>query len=281
MDEDAFDISPEWVLPLDLTAGPKPNPGNYTENGYEDASIRVRLEEIVYDEKTTLHVAYIQIADASQFRTGVVNPSKLGTTKTETVAYMAKKYNAVIALNGDYYVDDPDKTTFEYRMTTKIRGKRNRTKDILIIDDAGDFHFYIKSKGLDDAPAELKAAGRKLVNGFTFGPALIADGELLDLDDNYGYNPHGHEPRTAIGQTGPLSYVFVVVSCKGRNDGSGLSHSQLAEEMLKLGCINGYNLDGGNSAEMIFGEKMIKGSPNASQRGLSDIIYFATLVPEE
>ena len=50
--------------------------------------------------------------------------------------------------------------------------------------------------------SELKKQGRKLVNAFTFGPALVKDGEKLELDPEYGYNPGGREPRAAIGQKG-------------------------------------------------------------------------------
>ena len=126
----------------------------------------------------------------------------------------------------------------------------------------------------------MKSRGGTLVNAFTFGPALVKDGELLAIDDNYGYNPHGREPRAAIGQTGPLSYVMVVVSAKDRSGNSGLSQKALGELMYDLGCVQAFNLDGGNSAEMCFGETIIKGMPGGSERGLSDIIYFATGVPE-
>ena len=108
----------------------------------------------------------------------------------------------------------------------------------------------------------------------------MKDGQLLELDDNYGYNPGGREPRAAIGQLGPLSYVLVIVQGKGRNDGTGLSQGKLAEYMYNLGCVQAFNLDGGNSAEMVFGDQIIKGMPNGDERTLSDIIYFATAQPE-
>ena len=192
---------------------------------------------------------------------------------------MAEAYHAVIALNGDNYTDKPEKTTFEYRMTNKIRSKANKTKDILIIDDLGDFHLFIQSKGIKEYPEQMKKEGRKMVNAFTFGPALVKDGQLLELDDNYGYNPHGREPRAAIGQTGPLSYVLVIVQAKGRDGKTGMSQHKLAEFMYELGCVQAFNLDGGNSAEMVFEERIFKGMPDGDERPLSDIIYFATLQP--
>ena len=273
------DHASQYVLPLDFSPAPAPNPDLFTEDGYEDETISVKLEHQEMEDGTKMHVAYIKIADASQLRTGVANPEKVGSTRTKTVKTMAKTYNAVIAINGDNYADAPKKTTFEYRMTQKIRSKGNNLKDILIIDDQGDFHLFVKSKGIKEFPDELKKQGRKLVNAFTFGPALVKDGELLELDPEYGYNPGGREPRAAIGQTGTLSYVMVIIEAKDRSGKSGFSQSKLAEFMYGLGCVQAFNLDGGNSAEMVFGEQNIKGMPGGDERTLSDIIYFATAKP--
>lgn len=276
LDEGEFASHPEWALPLGFTPGCEPKAEQYTENGYEDESIRVKTEHQEMDDGTKIHIAYVHIADPSQLRTGVVNPEKLGSSKTASVSALAKKYNAVIAINGDNYVDKPEKTTFEYRMTNKIRSKTNRTKDILVIDDQGDFHLFPKSQGIKEFPNELKKMDRKLVNAFTFGPALVIDGELMEIDENYGYNPHGREPRAAIGQMGPLSYVLVVVEAKDRSGSSGFSQTKLGEFMHELGCKQAFNLDGGNSAEMVFGDQVIKGMAGGDERGLSDIIYFAS-----
>ena len=49
--------------------------------------------------------------------------------------------------------------------------------------------------------------------------------------------------------------------------------------MYSIGCVQAFNLDGGNSAEMVFGEQIIKGMPGGDERTLSDIIYFATMQP--
>lgn len=284
LDEDgqndgSFEAHPEWKLPMDFTVPPAPDAALYTEDSYEDETISVKLEHQEMDDGTKMHVAYIRIADPSQLRTGVANPEKPASTRTKTVRSMARNYNAVIALNGDNYTDNPKKTTFEYRMTTKIRSNSNKLKDILIIDDLGDFHLFVQSQGIKEYPEIMKKEGRKLINAFTFGPALVKDGKLLELDEDYGYNPNGREPRTAIGQMGPLSYVMVLIEAKDRSGKTGFSQGKLAEFMYNLGCVQAFNLDGGNSAEMVFGEQVIKGQPGGDERTLSDIIYFATMQP--
>lgn len=280
VEEGEFPSRPEWALPLDFTVPPAPKEELFTEDSYEDDSISVKLEEDRLEDGTVVYIARVRIADASQLRTAVGNPEKLGSTKARTVSYLARENNAVIALNGDNYIDKPEKTTFEYRMTQKIRSKANRTKDILVIDNKGDFHLFVKSEGIKEFPAELKKNGLSLVNAFTFGPALVKDGQLMDLDENYGYNPGGREPRAAIGQTGPLSYVMVIVQAQDRQGNTGFSQHKLAEYMYGLGCVQAFNLDGGNSAEMVLGSRIIKGMPNGDERTLSDIIYFATSQPE-
>lgn len=292
LEEGQFASNPDWALPIDFTPGTVPNPELYTEDGYEDESIRVKMEHREFDEGTKIHIAYVQIADASQLRTGVYKPERLGDSKPMAVAAISKMYHPVICINGDNYSNDAAKTTYEYRMGQKIRSRGNKKKDILFIDDKGDFHVFLKSADLDTGEVDKKGktvwkqpdeweaeTGRKLINAFTFGPALVKDGELLEMDPEYSYNPKGREPRAAIGQTGPLSYVLVIVDSKERNAGYGFSHQKLAELMHELGCVQAYNLDGGNSAEMIFGEQSYKGMPNGSPRSINDIIYFATSQP--
>lgn len=292
--EGELHINPEWKLPLDFSVPPLPNPDKYTENGYEDQSIRVAMETRDING-ITVHIAFVRIADASQLRTAVAGTAQ--NNKTVLFKALARDTRAIVAINGDRYTSDAKKTTFEYRMTEKIRSKTNNLKDILIIDDLGDFHLFIKSQGLhkDDKPYfvnVMKEEGRQVVNAFTFGPALVKDGELLTVDEHYGYNPHGREPRSAIGQTGPLSYVIVLV--EGRtsgNDKAGISQQGLAQIMYDLGCVQAYNLDGGNTSEMIFcgpadeygkltTRLYFEGDQVAGDRQQKDIIYFATAVPE-
>ena len=160
------------------------------------------------------------------------------------------------------------------------KAKTNKKKDILFIDENGDFHLFIKSNQADmDA---FKATGLSVINAFTFGPALVKDGQLLNVDKEYGYNPNGKEPRMAIGQVDKLTYV--VALAEGRSSSSnGVTQQALADFMFnELHCTQAYNLDGGNSATMIFnGEYYQTGRTIKNERQQSDFIYFATAVDPE
>jgi len=262
----------EYSLPVDFTPGFEPNPALFTEDGYEDDSIRVQME--TREENGVIwRIAWVEIAHPSQLRTAIAG-KKLTSKTTARVAAMAEKNNAIVAINGDNFVDNTAATSFEYRMGQKLRNKSNKLRDILIIDENGDFHTFIRSQGLDD----FLASEHTIVNAFTFGPALVQEGNLLTTDKEYKYNPNGREPRSAIGQLAPLSYVMVVA--EGRNESSGVTHQELADFMHALGCWEAYNLDGGGSAAMVYNGEYFN-ELSSSERSLSDIIYFATAVDPE
>ena len=275
-------IPDSWKLPLDFSVPPMPDPEGFSENGYEDSSIRVRIETMQTRE-STVHVAYVEIADASQLRTATAYGVK--SSRALKMYNIAKQNNAVIAMNGDLFIEMPEKKRFEVRMTEKIpkRSKTSKVKDTLIIDKNGDFHLFVLSEGMEEY---VSKHGSEIVNAFMFGPALVVDGEI-NTHKEYDYNRKGHDARSAIGQTGPLSYVMIVVEARGKSE--GLTHEELAELMQELGCRQAYNLDGGNTAEMIMigpdPEQVMfhkKGDQTASDfRSQSDIIYFATAVPED
>ncbi len=281
-------IPAEWELPLDFSVPPSPDPDHFTEDGYEDESIRVRVE-MREMKGTDVHIAFVEIASASQLRTSTWKGIK--SSHTGKISTMAKAVNAVIAINGDYFSQDPGNKAFEIRMTQTVTAGKKRNKilrsfDTLIIDQEGNFHIGLNR---DESEKIRDKYEGKIVNAFTFGPGLVVDGVIPEMDTHYFYNPNGREPRSAIGQTGPLSYVLVVVAGRGKNgDNGGVNHQELAEIMLELGCTQAYNLDGGNSAEMImYGPEPdqvkfhFKGQITGKEREQSDIIYFATAVPVE
>lgn len=284
-----------FALPLDLTPGPALNAACFTEEGYQDASITVTMETRE-DDGVIWRIAYVEIQDPSQLRAGLAGDfNKKGvytSTKTAKVKALAEKNNAVVALNGDYFADDQVKRCFEIRMFEAVNSKvpkTNKTKDILIIDEFGDFHTFIKSEGItvdkkaklnDSLQDHITAEGveGRIMHAFTFGPALVQNGNHLEVDTGYGYNPNGREPRSAIGQMGPLSYVMVIA--EGRGDSVGVTHQELADFMFLLGCEEAYNLDGGGTAALYYNGDYYNDLAG-SERALSDIIYFASAVTEE
>lgn len=262
------------VLPMDFSAAPAPNPDLFTENGYEDETITVQMSrEEIGDAR--FNIARVKIKDASQLRIGL--SADFGKKKTNRISTMAKNQNAVVAIGGDYYLNEEG--GYVVRMGETYRKKPLKSRDMLITDDAGDFHILKNSD-----PAQLKAllsGERKIVNVFNFGPALVIDGKLQDMPEKYNYNIHGKEPRCAIGQLGTLEYLLVVVDGRGAAGSDGCTVAELAQFMADQGCVQAYNLDGGNSALMVFGRNNYSQKTVKAERSVSDIIYFATAVGAE
>ncbi len=286
----AEDVVEEVVLPDyeplpmdDFTFGHTAPEENFTEDGYEDATLSIRVEKIVTDTGTW-NVAHVRIVHPSQLRTVVTAKGK-----TNKISTMARASRAVLAIGGEYFASDEG--GFIVRMGKVIQSRKTpyETRDLLCIDENGDFHILVRkrdaknngrSKSINpEFAAQLKrlTAEHTLVNVFDFGPALIIDGVVQPLPDTYAFNLKHREPRCAIGQVGPLEYVVVVVDA-ARDGKSGATYEELAAFMAEQGCVQAYNLDGGNSALMFFHGANFSDKSASAERSVSDIIYFATLI---
>jgi Exopolysaccharide biosynthesis protein related to N-acetylglucosamine-1-phosphodiester alpha-N-acetylglucosaminidase len=258
-------------LPVDDTPGFVPDAAKFTETGYEDESITVVMEKY-HEHDTDINVARVTIKSPTQLRTALAG--KFGTTRTNRVTSLAEQNNAVVAMSGDYYANRD--RGYIVRQGVTYRKTPFKTLDMLIIDDLGDFHILVKSNA-----AELKAfleSDRTIVNALNFGPALVIDGVAQEIPSNYEFNPRGTEPRAAIGQLDTLTYMMVVVD--GRtDDNKGLRMSELADFMARMGCTQAFNLDGGNTATLVFNNQLYCDKSNSGERSVSDIIYFASAVP--
>ena len=258
-----------------------PDPALFTEtvdgdeiiSRYEDESISVTLWHVTVDD-ALFNVARIKIVDPSQLRTEVEKPYP---KQQNLVINMAARQNAVVAIGDDNY---KGRSAYIIRMGKVMQSSKKQTgRDMLLIDANGDFTILKNPTG-DEMTAVLEGEV-PIINTFSFGPALVIDGELQAIPSTKEYanklgNIGGVEPRCAIGQIGPLEYMMVVVD--GRlKDSDGCNGETLAQFMYEQGCVQAYNLDGGNSADMYFNGGFYSHA-KSNPRSLSGVIYFATLV---
>ncbi len=262
------DITP---LPWDDTPGYTPDPSRYAPDGYSDASIDVTILRNRRAD-ADFYTAYVKISHASQLRTGIAK--SMGSTRQKTTA-MAQHYNAVVAISGDFYLDSGRSKSLTIRQGVTLRDKVSKLYDILLIDDKGDFHI-VKRDQQDMLDFYLSGA-MTIQNAFSFGPALVVDGQRQEIPEKYSFAPHYKNPRAAIGQLGELSYVLVVVDGR-QEDSDGVTLEVLAQYMEEIGCVQAFNLDGGNSATLVLDGKIYNDKSLENQRSISDIIYFATTV---
>ncbi len=264
------------ALPMDFSAGPVPNPAGFTENGYQDESITVSMEHREIDG-SLYHVARVKIAHPSQLRTALAAP--IGTKKTNKTSTLARNNNAVVAMNADFYTNK-DKGNYLYVVrqgeTILFPPKDKGSLHVLIIDSKGDFHILTEDK-MNRFARMKEDKDNPILQAFTFGPALVVDGAVAPMPEPYMFDIRGRNPRAAIGQTGPLEYVLVVVD--GRiSESKGITAETLADFMLELGCVQAFNMDGGNSSALIFNNAFYSHDKTKSERSTSDILYFASAV---
>lgn len=245
------------------------NPAGFSEDGmrYHDDSIDVQAYMIrVYD--TPCAVIYVQIADPDQFRTELAKkyPSK-ATMRIDT---MGKRVHSIAAVNGDWFTYHSEGII--YRNGKLLRNRPDESYDGLVVDVNGDFHIIRPM--LEEEFAKLTVP---VMHSFAFGPALVKDGEVLEIVNR----KVTYKQRMGIGQVGPLTYVMVAADGPDQPNSVGLSVPQLAQLMHDLGAHTAYNLDGGQSTSMLMNKTKINGQAPKTMRAIGDIIYFVTSIPNE
>lgn len=260
-------------IPMEGAAPYAPHQEAYfpEQTGYHDDSLDVRVETFRRHD-TTVMAVYVRLSDPSQLRTAMA--AKPPSQKTMVVSTMAKRNNAVLAINGDYF-------SFHQHGIVVRGGKmwRNRPdgkRDILIIDENGDFTILPQCTG-EDYDRYTGTA----MHAFCFGPGLVVDGQALTSLEHadVGNAPAKATQRIALGQTGPLEYLIIATEGPENKGSVGFTILQMAELCQEMDCVNAYNLDGGSSSSVVLGGKKINALSTGKIRPVGDCIYFATLIP--
>ena len=242
---------------------------------YEDPSITVKITTGRFEE-TNYMVAYVKVTNPTQVRSTM--SGSYSTDDTIGGIAMAKATNAALAINGDFFSSRRN-VGYTARMGREYKNKCNGTYDVMVLDDMGNMHIILAPQKQDmiDFKAALEAEGRSIINGYTFGPGLVVNGEkqtgFVDMDNAADRAAQ----RMCLAQLGPLEYLCI--SSEGPEDpgSTGLTLEQFAELVASFeGITNAYNLDGGSSSTMVFNRDKVNSPNNPKRRPLKDIIYFAS-----
>ena len=244
----------------------RPVVGEPYDWSYQDAQRSIAINRVQSND-VVYFVADVQITDVSVFRaelSGGMAP----------VSALAKKAGAVLAINGDDY------GTHKYGVIVRngeLLRAHDTTRNLLALDANGDMHVKTDRKG-----EEYQKLGQQLLNAgvwqtFEFGPELVRDGQAVPFSPDFDVistKASRMEPRTAIGQIGPLHYLLVVVD--GRQDGYsvGMTLQELQTLFVDYGAQTAMNLDGGGSAEIWFQGEVLNKPAGGQERHVSDIICF-------
>ena len=275
-------------LPIDLGGGsplPFTYPYNTKNQFYEDPTIRVeRHQEVERTEfRCTYWYALITIKDPSQLRTASASEVKpFQDSQRNTCIVMARRKKAVIAINGDYCASFSGEKASNYilRQGTVYRDTITPGLDLLLVDEDGDFHVLTPDDTDLETVDKTQINGKKVINAFQFGPALVINGEpvadevLLDAARSPMHaKPEGRAQRMCICQIDHLHYMVLCCAFWGADL---VTLRNLAMSIAPVQTV--YTLDGGESSQMVFLGRQYNANANNNTdvRPITDIIYFAS-----
>ena len=176
---------------------------------------------------------------------------------------IAENRNALAAINGGFFdMDNGGSVTYFERDDSVI--SRNRTSDLKwAVPDSLINGALILNKNytleIESAKGErFYETSKKEAFVMVCGPLLIMDSLVQELPDmKFAAMRH---PRTCVGLTNE-SIIFMTVD--GRSEtAAGMNLSEVQYYMLKLGCLDAINLDGGGSTSMWTLEKGLVNNPS-------------------
>lgn len=243
-----------------------------TSPSYTSAGTSVTINTVTMGtgrDTVTYYVADIRLAEGTHLESAFSSGEYGG--KAEDTSEIALANKAIVAINGDYYSARDDGVII--RNGVLYRDDPARTGLAIYAD--GTMQVYDETKV---SAEDLLAAG--VWNTYSFGPALLVDGDIVEGIDSYEADPgarhgiQGENPRTGVGIMEAGHFVFVIVDGRDVGYSRGVTLTEFAQIFKDLGCTCAYNLDGGGSSTLYFmGEVVNEPSQERGERSVSDILF--------
>ena len=218
----------------------------------------------------------IKLADGSQIRRALSGGS-YGSSVHTRASDMARSVNAVAAINGDFYDYRRLGITVYQRKVYRVEPARVESA---FFTASGDMIFSHMGELAGEGEAQRFVDENDVVFGIAFGPILVENGELRQVPDYPVGEPNAQYSRSVIAQKDTLHYLLMTLGQEGRYT-HRTTVNETAQIILARGVRNAYTLDGGQTATLVFHGATFNRVDWDNERTMSDIIYFATAIPEE
>lgn len=231
-----------------------------TDTTYQSANVNVSFSTIRF-KQANVNIADVYVADISCLSNAFGYDSYgRGSKYTEHPTEIAKRWNAVATLSGDYCGGRDDGVVIRngvlYRDETVSR-------DVCVLYWDGTVKCFSPKEF--DAEAEMANGAYQAWN---FGPMLLTS-DSLNME-TFNSDVTSFHPRAIFGYYESGHYALITVD--GRSDESaGLSMEYCSILAYTLGLKQAYNLDGGESALLMKGSELF-GVPYKGGREVYDVL---------
>lgn len=240
----------------------------------DDTILVITWKEAVNGSAVTF--AEIKIADGSQIRRALAGNSYGSSVRMYATA-MAEDANAVIAINGDFY----DYRTLGITVYQRQLYRNNpKSVDSCFFTASGDMLFSHRGELTGEGETQRFLEDNDVVFAVAFGPILVENGELQQTASYPVGEIDAQYSRAAIAQKDHLHYLLMTVG-QEQNYTRRCTVNEAAKIIYDKGVVNAYALDGGQTATMAMQGTTVNRVDWDEERTMSDIIYFATAIPEE
>jgi len=218
----------------------------------------------------------VKVTDPSQFRRHLAG-GEFGSDMQYMTTEMAESVNAVVASSGDFYrFRDFGICVYE----GQVRRVEGTYAETCMIDKDGNMSFVYGGEILKTADAQQYVDENNIRFSLCFGPVLVDDYEVVEhtwygvgeIDEGYA--------RAALCQMADLHYIVATANTEGPNNQEIPTVATFTKYISATGCRMAYCLDGGQTAAIVMNDQLINRPVYGTQRKISDIIYFATAVPD-
>ena len=220
--------------------------------------------------------AEIFLADPSQFRRKL-SQDTFGSPIQKYASELSKEANAVIAMNGDFYKFRAEGMTVYQRTLYRFNPLK---LELCHVNSNGDLLFTYAGDLENKEAAEQYIKDNDVLFTLAFGPVIVANGEPHESSPGYLLGQVNEiYSRSVLARGEPCHYLLMTIN--HGNNAPTATVAQTREIMLKKGVTDAYVLDGGQTAEIILNHRVLNHIDFNAERAVSDILYFATALPEE
>jgi len=249
-------------------------PGEPMRYYYDETILVIQWKE--YIDQRCCTCAEVKVANGSQIRRKL-SEDTYGSSVQLYASQMAEAVNSVIAINGDYYTfRDLGITVYQRKLY-----RNNPAKvDSCFITADGDMLFSRAGELMGAGEAEKFIEDNDVVFGIAFGPILVDNGQLQQCESYPIGEINTPYSRSSISLKSERHYFLMTIN---HTDDARprATINELAKYVHSKGVEKAYTLDGGQTSEIV----MLGGPVNkvdfGHERTVSDIIYFATAIPEQ